>query len=419
VSNFLAVATATATLSRTLRAALNADLAGATVTTATPNPGGTGLPTGAGANLFLYDVTPNPGWTNADLPTRNTEGQLVERPRVAVDLHYLISFYGNEAQLEPQRLLGSALRTLHERPILTRDAIRATILDALFNPFIGTSDLADDIELVKLTPMSLSLEEMSKIWSIFFQTPYTLSIAYEATVVLIDSTRTPRSALPVGTRNVYVIPINQPVIERVIAQTGESDPIVVGGTILIQGQNLRGQLTRVLLGDQEVTPTVADISATEVRLPLTQPPVPAAGLRAGLRGVQVVHRIPMGTPEVDHRGFESNVAPVVLRPVVGVPVLNLVGTGLTPRSGTIDVPLNVTVGIRQRASLLLVQDAAADAEAFSFPADARTAETNQLRFTVSGLPAGTYFFRVQVDGAESPVDLDPASGAFGPRVVIP
>jgi hypothetical protein len=36
-----------------------------------------------------------------------------------------------------------------------------------------------------------------------------------------------------------------------------------------------------------------------------------------------------------------------------------------------------------------------------------------------GVAADEYFVRVQIDGAESPLDLDPASGGFGPKVTFP
>ena len=58
-------------------------------------------------------------------------GNWRSRPQAALDLHYLLTFYGNEAQLEPQRLLGSVVRTLHARPVLTRQQIQQTIADEL------------------------------------------------------------------------------------------------------------------------------------------------------------------------------------------------------------------------------------------------------------------------------------------------
>ena len=38
---------------------------------------------------------------------------------------------------------------------------------------------------------------------------------------------------------------------------------------------------------------------------------------------------------------------------------------------------------------------------------------------IPGAGAGQYFVRLQIDGAESPVDLDPASVTFGPTVTLP
>ena len=38
-------------------------------------------------NLFLYQVTPNQGWRNADLPSRDSNGERVTNPPLALDLH--------------------------------------------------------------------------------------------------------------------------------------------------------------------------------------------------------------------------------------------------------------------------------------------------------------------------------------------
>ncbi len=169
MSNFLAIATVTAALRRTLQAALDIDVPGAKVTTVRPDGSGSGVPN-TGANLYLYQVTPNASLRNADMPNRNSEGRLIQRPQVALDLHYLLTFYGDDNELKPQRLLGSVVRTLHARPVLTRQMIKKTIDDPAF-AFLHNSNLAEAFETVKFTPVPLSLEELSKLWSVFFQTP--------------------------------------------------------------------------------------------------------------------------------------------------------------------------------------------------------------------------------------------------------
>lgn len=69
-------------------------------------------------NVFLYQVTPNPSMRHTDLPTRASDGTLLKRPVAALDLHFLISAYGEEAELVGQRLIGCVVRTLHEIPVL-------------------------------------------------------------------------------------------------------------------------------------------------------------------------------------------------------------------------------------------------------------------------------------------------------------
>ena len=46
--------------------------------------------------------------------------------------------------------------------------------------YLKTSNLEDEVEQVKFIPSQMSLEELSKIWSIFFQQSYALSMAYQA-----------------------------------------------------------------------------------------------------------------------------------------------------------------------------------------------------------------------------------------------
>ena len=155
MSNHLAIATVTATLRDLVFAAVSADVPGANVTMVKPDGVGSGVPA-TGVNIFLYQVTPSAAARNEDLPTRSENGTLVRRPRVGLDLHYLLTFYGAEAQLIPQRLLGSAARVLHARPVLTRAQVNSSVAA---RAFLAGSNLAADIELVKLTQLPLTLED--------------------------------------------------------------------------------------------------------------------------------------------------------------------------------------------------------------------------------------------------------------------
>ncbi len=411
MSNYLAVATVTGTLQHVLSQAA-AVVPGAKVSAARPD-GAAPAAKEPAINVFLYQVTPNAAYRNCDLPTRRASGGLIQRPQAALTLHYLLSFYGDENNLEPQRLLGAAARQLHAQPLLTQQDIVQTLANPPYDTLLATSNLADQLDLVRFTPLGLSLEELSKLWSIFFQSPYVLSVAYQASAVLIESEDTPQPALPVQTRNLYVMPFHQPVIDRVRSSAGEFAPIFAASMLEIDGKQLQGDVTLVLLGGIERTP----LSVSDKQITLAVP----ADLQAGARGLQVIQKLLLGSPPpgAPHRGFESNVATFVLRPRITPPIVKT--TLPDPHGGAplpaLQVTVDLTVGKNQRAVLLL--NAAAGAAAHSFLAPPRAADGSTLTMAIPGVPGGQYFLRVQIDGAESPVDLDPASVNFGPTVTLP
>lgn len=415
MSNFLAIATVTATLQGILQTPVGNDVAGADVTLGRPDTPGDGKPR---VNLYLYQVTPNAALRNTDLPTRNSAGQLVGRPHVALDLHYLVTFYGNEDQFEPQRLLGSVVRTFQTTPVLTRTSIRSAITSHI--PILGLSNLADEVELVKFTPVAHSLEELSKLWSVFFQTPYVLSVAYQGSFILIESEESRQTPLPVRERNLYVAPFRQPVIEEIRSQTGPNQPIVVDDTLVIQGQRLSGDITHIRIGDGDlIMPT--SVSDTEISLTLAEPPLMAGTLRAGVQGVQVVHSMMLGTPQTPHRGVESNVTPFVLHPAITVVAASTSGAGDLRKTEVI-VTLSPPVQTGQRVVLLLNRVGTVPANeprAYSFSAKSPSS-SNSITFSgLKGVNVAVYLVRVQVDGAESPLGVD-AVGAYDfPKVTIP
>lgn len=308
MSNFLAIATVTATLRQVLQEAVQKIMSGIEVTTVRPDSTGNGASNAdgkGGINIFLYQITPNAALRNADLPTRRADGTLVQRPQAAYDLHYLLTFFGDELQLVPQRLLGSAVSTLHAEPVLSSESISGAI-NARTDDILQDSDLAEQIETVKFSPISLNLEELSKLWSVFFQTPYALSVAYRGSVVLLESDGSPQRALPVRGRTARGETFRQPVIEKVVAQGGPQEPIIAGTTLFILGRNFSNPETKVVIGGIEVGPEGVGISDTKISLKLSSPPFPEGSLRAGVHGVQVRHP----------KGVESNIAAFVLRPTI-------------------------------------------------------------------------------------------------------
>ena len=428
MSNHLAIATVTATLAHVLQEAVQEDVTGATVSYLRPD-GATGPAPGAKVNIYMYQATPNPSWRNSDLPTRGGAGALMQRPRAALDLHYLLTFYGDEKDLVPQRLLGSTVRAIHSQPVLTREKIRETIKNVALN--LGNSNLAEDIELVKFTPATLSLEELSKLWAVFFETQYTLSMPYQASVVLIETDQTPSSPLPVLERNVYAVPFRAPVIDKIALDAPGEGPITAESNIVISGRNLRGQVTLVSFSGSQLGPAApGSVSDTEIKVKLP------ADLRAGVQAVQVEHQFFMGSPAVGHRGFESNVAAFVLAPIITDPTppsFTVANPDPKPISGQVRVRFKPQVEKSQRVRLMLNEFNAPPtrpAHVYVFDAPLNKGitppdvDTSRIRFHVADVAAGDYLVRVQVDGAESVLERDtdsthPSFNQFiGPRVTI-
>jgi len=386
MSNFLAIATVTAALRQMLDAALNGDINGTEVTTLPPDD--PSLKNDAPRlNLYLYQVTPSAAWRNADLPTRRADGSQALKSQLGLNLHYLLTAYGKAAKDDPEvhRVLGSAVRALHEKPILTRDAIHGV----LAQNSLSASDLAEQIEMVRLTPQSLTMEELSKLWSVFFQTPYRISMAYEASVVLIDGKETPRPSLPVRDRNIYVLPFRRPVIREVDPQIIECTP---GAKIALKGQNMSADHVSIRFGTIETLP---DPPLNDDHMVVTLP----TSLRAGVNTVQVIHRLDMGTPPTLHRGFESNLSAFILAPRIVTPPPYSVECGTT-----LTLKCDPPIGRTQRVALL------AGEYEIEIPARsaAGPATTVSLDFPIPAyFPIGTHLMRLRVDGAESALQVDP------------
>ena len=438
MSSALAIAAVTAVLKDLLDNGLKAfrvsDIVGGDVTVSALPPDRidiTGAEDPTQLNLFLHQATPNQGWRNVGLPTRTSNGERMSDNPLALNLHYLLTAYGAK-DFYPEIILGYAMQLLHETPVLTRDAIRKALTPSPSPPgfpiALATSELADQVEQIRITPEILNTEEISKIWAAI-QAHYRPTAAYQMTVVLIESTRPAKNALPVAGRNVYVVPFDQPVVDSVIAEAGESAPITATSKLIIKGRQLRGEITQILIGGLDLSAAVTELRETQITLPLPAPLPPR--MRAGIQTVQVVHMLDMGTPPAAHRGVESNVEAFVLRPIItpNAPsgLVADVVDGVTVKSGKIKVDFNPNVGKTQRVVLLLNElnpPTNSPARAYSFKAapgngvvDPNT-ETSSVTIAFTAVIPGDYLVRVQVNGAESLLAVDGGGKYATPKVTI-
>ncbi len=402
MSNYLAIATVTATLQRILQDTVQVDVEGARVTTVRPDNVGRGIPE-TGVNIFLYRVAPV-NWRNQDLPGRRSTGEIQKRPRIALELNYIVTCYGNEVELEPQRLLGSVVRTMHSQPILKTEAIRNTLDDSGFR-YLRESDLLDQVESVKFAPLSLSTEDLSKIWSIFFQTPYSLSIAYQGSAVLIESEDIPRRALPVREPRFGITP-QKPVINKVTSldsltevwQSTEDRLILANSTIALEGFRLQGNNNLVRIGGIDVIPQ--EIRDRKIILDLST--VSHRDLRAGVQGIQVIKR-----NSQEQRINESNVFPLVILPTlqkITVEAVRPIGEELyTVR---VSIATQPTIGKNQRLNLLLNSNTGEREREYVFKIPPLEADSDRIITEISPIASGEYLARLQVDGVESLLTID-------------
>jgi hypothetical protein len=303
---------------------------------------------------------------------------------------------------------------------------------ALLNLY--TSDLADQVEMIKITQQILTLDELSNLWT-SFQTQYRLCAAYQASVVLIESRASTRNPLPVKSRTVQAIPFQKPSIDSVWSRQSPAAPIVSdqlilkGYDLVLKGSQLKGEETSVLIDSIEVIPPDSNIQSTQIIVTLPD------SLEAGAHTVQVVQNVPLGSPPTLRPAVESNGTSFVLHPTVTATVSNLQGAGSGPRSGNLTLTLDPPVGPFQRVTVLLNQLAAPASPpstvtppAYSFPApslfslqsppSSPPVPTNTIVVPFTGVVPGVYLVRAQVDGADSPLATD-ANGVYvNPQVTV-
>lgn len=367
-------------------------------------------------NLFLHAVTPNAGWRNERLPSRDASGRVrLTNPVLALDLHYLISAYGAE-DLHTEILLGHAMQLLHETPALDRLAISTALVPS---PSVGTSlppalraladcGLAEQVESLKVTPEHLSTEELSKLWTAI-QAHYRPSAAYMVSVVLIESASPTHATLPVLSRGpvdpstgrdrgvAVGASLLAPYPTLVTMTSGTRQPAAAAGAALdLTGHHLEGTRPEVLFTSVPggavtvATPAAAADSAWRVVVP---------DLRVGAYQVSV--RV---QPPGDAAPRPSNQLPLVVGPSITTPLPTTVardGAGTARLSLGCHPPLQAG----QRVSLVLgTREVAASPFAD---------KSSTVDFVCESAAPGDHLVRLRVDGIDSPlVDMTVTPPAF-------
>ena len=133
-----------------------------------------GSPMDEGVSLYLYRVAINTSRRNLP-PTIGPDGKRY-RPPIPLDFHYVMTAWAKTAARQ-QRLLGWAVRALHDVPVLPASFLSAYAPEPnVFRPG----------EAVELIFDSLSLQDMNNLWGTAKIGP-PLSVAYLARLIAIES----------------------------------------------------------------------------------------------------------------------------------------------------------------------------------------------------------------------------------------
>jgi len=422
MSNSTAIAATTATIQNLLQHQIpkrDAGIPGLKVTTLPPDLARKGI-NDPQLNIFLYQTTVNAAWRNLDIPTQVRPGESANPP-LALNLHYMLTAYGSENDDESvsHRVLGGAMSVLHDHPLLDAQEIS----DAL-----AGSGLETQFERVRITPIALPMDEMSKLWTAL-QSNYRLSAGYEITVLLIDSERPMKAALPVlrrgaDDRGPNAAASRAPTLDSVryprsqqAARLGD-DIVLVGSQLVVAATTV--QLTHVQSNESVVVTPMTGDNPGEIKIHVpTQAEDPNAitNWTAGFYTISVVVQRPSGPPWI------SNEIGFALAPTI---------TKLNPTTNPAGA-LNLEVSCLPRLAagqrvLVLLGDSQAAVTSVDNPPPAAN-DPSLAKFALANVAKNAdgsqkrYTVRLRVDGVDSiPVIVTgvPPLPAFDPaqQVVI-
>ncbi|HTQ30648.1 MAG TPA: Pvc16 family protein [Opitutaceae bacterium] len=420
MSDYLAVAGISAILKQTLIDALALNGPSSILDMATPVTVGppdlvtTGTEELVQLNLFMYYASHNAAFRNLCLPSVDSQGNKLTNPPLALNLHYLISAYGKN-EFDAEIILGWAMKVFHDNPIYNQNDINNLLAEMSGSSvpevqLLIQTTLATQVESIKVTPESLSNEEIARLW-MAFQTHYRTTTSYQVTVVLIQDTSTVKSNLPVQSRNVLALAQRPPVLKSI----SPANP-AVGDMLTLTGSYFLGdKASDTMVQFDDVLPLVPAASVQDscvrVKMPATLP--------AGVRSVRVVRRVSFGVSTDPHAGYSSNSLQFFFVPTITTapPITAAVNT-------TLSLAVTPPVGREQQVALMVGDYAA------PLPARPPTAPdfSSTLNFPIPAdfpyrTPPAALPLRIQVDGAQSKLTLDqttgsPTYGQFLPQATI-
>jgi hypothetical protein len=404
MSNAFAIAAVSAVLQHFLGNAMgdvSTFFGGGAVTISSKAPDLVQFEIGSGAtaqnqvNIFLHQVTYNTGWRNVCLPSLAADGKTVlKNPPLALDLHYLLTVYGSD-NWQSEALLGQALMMIQQYPVIAR----ADITKALgflpaggFSTALQNSGLADQIEMIKITPETLGREEMAWLWTAL-KADYRLTFPFQVSVVLMQPETPVGLPLPVLSRSITANAI-QPAQLLQISIPDQQISAASGDLVTITGEFLKGASQVIFTYARLGIEMPANVSAaTNNSLQFTVPtetalkPFPAGIYKLAVNFLDSTGNVSQTTGSL---------------PIAVAPVIQLAPPPTVVQSAT-DTLVTLTFSPNAQPNqgvTLSIGSQSATAQPFA-------TATDKLTFQfVPPLPLGKQLARLVVDGAPSQVKVN-------------
>ncbi|MGH6616996.1 Pvc16 family protein [Sphingomonas sp.] len=402
MSSGFPVAAATVALADRLHVLVGDSVPGARVTTL--NPSAEALRSGDPiVNLYLFRTVRNGFASNNDLPTRSAAGKSLASPVVKLDLDYMITFFGDDAKLDPQRLLGLVVGGLNAEPYIEPDVLRSAIAST---PWLGDTPETPGAQ-IRVTPLNMLPDAMARLWSEFVNVPYQLTQLYTVTPVTLEVALPVEPVLPVRRIGLRAMPSHVMAITSIVNATDPSLPLLAGGLMGIRlvnpGQpDLVVRLNGVAVKDAKAGFDADGFAVVLVSLTASQP----APLAAGPLAVQVIRTQPNGKGIV----AESQSVTTAIIPAFAAPPI--------VEKDQLTMAMALPVAPEAAAAVLLFPYAASQSPSRRIPCLPRTAPSTSLAASLAGIVAGKYLVSVEIDGVATLLDFS-GEAYTGPVIDVP
>lgn len=370
-----------------------------TITAARPDAKPTVQGNSIRLNLYLYQVIENHAISNQEDPRTGTVSDY-GHPPLCLNLHYLLTAYGSDKDdTEGHKVLGAAMNVLHDNAVLLPNLLKTPPPSPPL-PILDSS-LLNAREHLRISLLPFTLDDLSKLWT-GSQESVRLSVAYEVTVVQIESARPRVSPLPVHTRNV-IVTTGGPKITNI-----EPNVLGIGDAFTITGSGLFSQTTKVLIDNAMIdlsgqsAPTLRS-DRIQTTLPNSPQPAPPPNDTALWPGPHVL-RVSVGFDESNSEATSAPPASMISNPL---PVLVLPKlTGITPPSAPKGSTHALTINgqrlyrAQDEANIyVLVANQTIPAKQFTAKSD------KQIKVTLPDFPPGEYPVHVRFNAFVSQDDI--------------